>query len=396
MKQNVFIKRLPLALAVLGLAWVGCEYDAPSSVWQPDANLGAFPVISGMTPAGRAGAGVHTIVINGQGFSADASKNTVFVGSARAEVVNATETAITIVRPNTVGDSLTVKVLVEGAYGIGTFPGYGVTAVNRTYGNKAVTGFIQYMAADKADNVYALLTTKAVTKIDQAAENGTAFGANKSKKKNGGIVAWTDGIYLNENGATGLNMIPLTGGDSGKLADFPAAPKSFDFDAAGAAVGVGDRNGIVIILPDKSTRTLSEFNDVSAVYVHCYRGSLYVTDGTALWKTTISADYSSATAKEKLFDITTDYAGYADSKILSFVMDADGNLVVCTNKAEDPIFQILVTGEAGPFYKGILPANSGGQLVWGGSHYLYLNMQQLAAADRDILRIDAGKDEAGK
>jgi hypothetical protein len=395
MKHNVFIKRLPLALALLALAWAGCEYDAPASVWEPDANLGTFPVISGVTPEGQAGAGVHSITINGQGFSADLSKNTVFVGTARAEVTAATESAITILRPNITGDDLAVKVLVEGAYGIGQLPGYAVDAVNRMYGNKNVTGFIQFMAVDRTENIYVLTTTKSVTKID-ATETGSAFGANKSKKKNAGIVAGPDGaVYLNEAAGTALNRIPPEGGDSVKRADFPAAPKSFDFDANGAAVGVGDKNGLQIILADLSTRSLPEFNDLTAVWVKCYQGSVYVTDGTGLWKSTIAGDYSSATPKEKVFDVT-EVAGYADAKILSFVMDADGNLVVCTNKAVDPIFQVGANGTAAPFYKGILPPSCGGHLVYGGSHYIYLNMQLLAAADRDILRIDAGRNEADK
>ncbi|MDM7925635.1 MAG: IPT/TIG domain-containing protein [bacterium] len=395
MKHNVFIKRLPLALVLLALAWAGCEYDTPASVWDPGADLGTFPEITGVSPDGRAGAGVHFITINGQGFASDASKNTVYVGTARAEVTAATASSLTILRPNITGDGLAVKVLVEGAYGIGQFPGYAVDAVNRLYGNKNVTGFIQFMGVDRSENIYVLTTTKSVTKID-ATEAGSAFGANKSKKKNAGIVVGPDGAaYLIEAGGTALNRIPVEGGDSVKLADFPATPKGFDFDAQGAAVGVGDKNGLQIILSDLTNKSLTEFNDLSAVWVKCYRGSVYVTDGTGVWKSTIAADYSSATPKEKVFDIA-DVPGYADSKILSFVMDQDGNLVVCTNKATDPIFQILADGTPAPFYKGILPASCGGHLVYGGSRYIYLNMQQLAAADRDILRIDAGRNEAGK
>ncbi len=395
MKHNVFIKRLPLALAILALAWAGCEYDTPASVWNPGADLGTFPEITGVSPDGRAGAGVHALTINGQGFSPDVSKNTVYVGTARAEVTAASASSITILRPNTTGEGLAVKVLVEGAFGIGQLPGYAVDAVSRIYGNKNVTGFIQFMGVDRAENIYALTTTKSVTKID-AAESGSAFGSNKSKKKNAGIVAGPDGaVYLNESGGMALNRIPPEGGNSVKWADFPAIPKGFDFDAQGAVIGVGDKNGIQIILSDLTGKSLTEFNDLTAVWVKCYQGSVYVTDGTGLWKATIAADYSSVTPKEKVFDIT-EVAGYADARILSFVMDADGNLVVCTDKAVDPIFQILADGTPAPFYKGILPESCGGQLVYGGGRYIYLNMQQLAAADRDILRIDAGRNEAGK
>lgn len=395
MKRNVFIKRLPLALAILALAWAGCEYDTPASVWNPGEDLGTFPEITGVSPDSRAGAGVHSITINGQGFSPDASKNTVFVGTARAEVTASSASSITILRPNITGEGLAVKVLVEGAYVIGQFPGYTVDAVNRIYGNKNVTGFIQFMGVDQADNIYALTTTKSVTKID-AAESGSTFGSNKSKKKNAGIVAGPDGaVYLIESGAAALNRIPPEGGNSVKWADFPATPKTMDFDAQGTVIGVGDKNGLQIILADLTNRSLAEFNDLSAVWVKCYRGSVYVADGTSLWKSTIAADYSSATPKEKVFDIA-EVAGYADAKILSFVMDVDGNLVVCTDKAVDPVFQILADGTPAPFYKGILPASCGGQLVYGGGRYIYLNMQQLPAADRDILRIDAGRNEAGK
>ncbi len=57
MKKNFHSVRGPALLALLVLLGAGCEYKVPKSVWDPNADLGAFPTITTVIPEGRAGGG---------------------------------------------------------------------------------------------------------------------------------------------------------------------------------------------------------------------------------------------------------------------------------------------------------------------------------------------------
>jgi hypothetical protein len=394
MKKNVHSVRLPALLALLVLLGAGCEYKVPKSVWDPNADLGAFPTITSIIPAGRAAGGAQTITIQGSGFSADPSKCTVFVGSTGAVILSSAENQIVVQRPATSGDSLTVKVLVEGAYGIALFHGYAVDPVFRLYGNKALVSLVQWIDVDASENLFGLKITRDILKI-LPDENKIDFGLNSFKKKCLDMKLGPDGaLYETELGTTTLHRIPPEGGNSVKYATLPAVPRCFDFDANGTAVLVGDKTGLMMVLSDLSARTLSVFNDLTPVAVRCYNGQVFMTDGQAIWKTALSADYSSAGPKEKVFDLAQ-AADYAGSKITSFVMDENGVLIVCTDRTGDALFEISAGGTVGTFYKGILPSYASGQLAWGSGHYLYLNMQA-QSANKDVMRIDAGRNEAGK
>jgi hypothetical protein len=393
MKKNVYSVRIPALLALVILLGTGCEYKIPKSVWDPNADLGAFPTISSILPEGRAGGGAQSITIQGSGFSADPSACTVFIGSTRAEILSSAEDRIVVRRPAVSGDSLTVKVLVEGAYGIALFHGYGVERVFRLYGNKALAPLVQWIDLDASENLYGLKITRDVWKIFTSEEK-TSFGLNSFKKKCVGMRIGPDGaLYEIELGVKTLHRIAPEGGDSEKYADLSAVPRCFDFDANGAAVFAGDNTGLFLLLPDLSARTLTVFNDLKPVEIHCYNGQVFVCDGQAIWKTALSADYSTADPKEKVFDMTQ-AADYAGSSIRSFVMDENGVLIVCTDRAGDSMLEVA-NGTVGIFYKGILPSYASGQLAWGSGHFLYLNMQA-ESANKDVLRIDAGRNEAGK
>jgi hypothetical protein len=394
MKKNVHSVRLPALLALLILLGSGCEYKVPKSVWDPNADLGAFPTITGLLPADRATGGAQTITIQGSGFSADTSRCSVFFGGTKAMILSSAENQVVVQRPASSGDTLTVKVLVEDAYGIALFHGYAVDKVFRLYGNKALKSLLQWIGVDASENLFGLKITRDILKI-LPNEDKIDFALNAFKKKCTDIKLGPDGaLYEIEMGSKTVYRIAPEGGSSQKYAELPAIPLRFDFDANGTAVFAGDKTGLVLLLADLSARTLPVFNDLTPVGVRCYNGQVFVYDGQAIWKTTLSADYSTAGPKEKVFDMAQ-AADYAGSNITSFVMDENGFLIVSTDRTGDALFEVSTGGTVGTYYKGILPSYASGQLAWGSGHYLYLNMQA-ESANKDVLRIDAGRNEAGK
>ena len=400
MKKNVHSARVAALLVLLVLLAAGCEYKVPKSVWDPNADLGAQPTITSIDPAGRAGGGEQTITIQGSGFSADTSKCRVFFGGAAAKIISSSEDQIVVLRPAVTGDSITIKVLVTGAYTIATFPGYAVDQVYRLYGFKALVNLVQWIDVDGSENLYGYRVTKDILKIlPPPSELASPFGNFKATQKCAGIKAGPDGaIYAIGVGSPALQRIAPEGGNSVKYVDLPINPKCFDFDASGSAVFAGDKTGVAVLLSDLSIRTLSVFNDVTAIGLHCYNGHVFVADAKAIWKTTLSADYSSADPKEKVFDIATQApdTAYASKNITSFVMDENGELIVSTSRTSgDPLLLVPASGAASIYYKGLLPSYASGLLAWGSEHYVYLSMQA-DTKNKDVLRIDAGRNEAGK
>jgi hypothetical protein len=395
MKKNVHSVRVAALLAPLVLLAAGCEYKVPKSVWDPNADLGAQPTITSMDPSGRASGGAQTISIQGSGFSADPSKCSVFFGGVAAEIISAADNQIVVQRPKVTGDSITIKVLVTGTYTIASFPGYAVDPVYRLYGFKALAALIQWIAVDADENLYGIKVTKDILRI-LPNETSASYGTYTLKQKCAGIRIGPDGaLYSVGVGSNAFQQIPPEGGNSVKYADLPAPARCFDFDAQGTAVFLGDNTGLFLLLPDLSTRTLSVFNDLKPVGLRCYKGQVFAYTAQAIWKTTLTADYSSAGPKEKVFDIS-EVADYAGSSITSFVMDEHDGLVVSTSQAGgNPLLQVSADGAVSIYYKGILPDYASGQLAWGSGHFLYLNMQAVSS-NKDVLRIDAGMNEAGK
>jgi hypothetical protein len=376
-------------VAGLGLLWAaaGCDkYQGPAAIYDPNAPLGAFPEIRAVEPALNAEAGVFRIVIRGRNFAKEAARNSVYFDNTQALIQSCTDTAIVVYRPAVAGDSLTIKVLVEGAVAFGKYPGYGVAEAARLYGKLPTKNIVQLLAVDKNENLYALKITKDIIRLSTD-EYQSPFGMRTFRAKAMDMKAGPDGgMYLQPQKAKQLYRIPPEGGDTEPYANFAAAAHYFDFDRNGNIFGGGEKTGISVILPDLTSRVVGDGSDLTVTGLRVYNDGVYVTEGTAIWRLSIMDADGSLASKTKVFDITAQ-AGYEQTQILSFAFSEEGNLFVSINHA-DAVLIVYPDGSMEPLYKGILPA-SGGQLVWGNGNYLYLNMTESPKIN-DILRIDTG------
>ena len=84
----------------------------PNDVWDEEDIGNATPIVTGVVPADGAFAGIDTIIISGQYFSLSFSENLVYFNGMLGNVVNATSTALSVVPPNLISDSVTIKVAV--------------------------------------------------------------------------------------------------------------------------------------------------------------------------------------------------------------------------------------------------------------------------------------------
>lgn len=106
----IFILVLAFTFAFMG----GCTDEPQESINNP-SQIGSDkdpPEISDVQPE-SALAGVSKVEISGENFSANPEENLVFFNAQRADIIEATETKLTVLAPNEVGDSVKLKVAIQ-------------------------------------------------------------------------------------------------------------------------------------------------------------------------------------------------------------------------------------------------------------------------------------------
>ena len=387
------IRILPLAFAGLLAVLAGCNYKGPDAIWNPIAPLGIIPEILRVDPSPRAEPGVFTIALRGLNFGSDTSKIDVYFNSTQVLIKSRSDSVIVVYRPNIIGDDITIKVSLEGAAAFGKFSGYSVAEAARLYGKLPQKSIISMLAVDKRETLYALKNNLKDFVLIDTAETQAAFGNRTIKNKSADMKVGPDGgLYITEKKSSQLYRVPPEGGSTEPFAMFAANVHYIDYDINGNLFGAGEKTGISVLLPDLTSRVVGNASDLTVVCLHVYNNAVYVADGTTIWRSEIQDADGSLGKKTKIFNIAA-VQEYAASKILSFVLDANGVFYIATDHA-DAVFLYYPDGTTEPLYKGLLPKNSG-QLVWGNGNHLFLTMVLLPKTN-DIMRFHVGANEAPK
>lgn len=118
MEKLFYIKKIKSKFAGIALLFLfaftfaACNEDVTPSLWE-EKPKGDTPVISEVSPANKALAGVTTITIKGQNFSSDPSKNFVYFGGTQATILSASPTELVVKAPAVLGD-VKIKIAVFG------------------------------------------------------------------------------------------------------------------------------------------------------------------------------------------------------------------------------------------------------------------------------------------
>jgi len=386
MKKNYQFSLIPL----LALLIAGCEYDHPKAVWDPNEALGDIISVTSIEPAGRAVAGVQTIKITGQNFSADPGKNQVYFGGAKTTVRSSSPTELIVNRPNSYGDSLIVNVLVDRAYILGRFSPYGVAQVARLYGNLPSKNIVQMIDLDAQESIYALKNDKSVIKIPSN-ESPEVFGSRDFRGNASDLKVGPGGqVFIKQFSHTNLYVIPAEGGVTVKYGSFAKQGSFIDFDENNNCYTVGKNSGVSVLKPDLTSAAVGDYEDLDATWIKACYGFIYVSDAAGIYRSQILGPDGSLGGKERIFNLLL-VPGYDTSAILSFAIAQSGNLYVATDNAV-PLLMVSTDGAVQPFYQEIIIPNSG-QLVWGNGNYAYINMTEVNATN-DIFRIDMAEQGA--
>jgi hypothetical protein len=386
MKKAIFFSVLPL----LAMLIAGCEYDHPKAVWDPNEDLGVSVTVTSVEPAGRADAGVQTIRITGQNFSAEPEKNQVYFGGIRTTVRTSSPTELIVNRPNTYGDSLLINVRVEKAYILGRYSPYGVAQVARLYGNMPSKNIVQMIDLDAQESIYALKNDKTVIKIPSN-ESPEVFGSRDFRGNASDLKVGPGGqVFIKQFNHTNLYAIPAEGGVTVKYGSFAKQGSYIDFDENNNCYTVGKNNGVSVLKPDLTSAAVGDYEDLDATWIRACNGFIYVSDAAGIYRSQILGPDGSLGTKSKVFDLTQ-VPGYDASAILSFAVAQGGNLYVATDNIK-PLLTVSPDGTVQPFYSEIIIPNSG-QLVWGNGNFAYVNMTEDNPTN-DIFRIDMAEQGA--
>lgn len=386
---------------ILSALFEACEYENnPAAIYNPSAALDTTgkPVITGITPATQAAAGVREITITGVNLTGT-DTSWVIIGGASPVIKNRQSTSITFYRPALTSDRYDKPISVSV-----TDPTMEATSSNIAYYVETpgvVTGDYSISSKplggadfDSAGNVY-VITNKTLYRIDFAGVTQTTlansaaltssdfnsppfvcFGPASNNRNL--FIAAANQSYIWRLAESGI----FSSGKPVKLL-VPSAVNTIDFDENGNLYTAGNGNFYVA---DKSVGDSAApiFTEISGyagvtnlVKIRIFNESssgnkyIYIADSMHVWKALLSD--SSLAMGAPLVDLSA-HSELSGCTISSFDIDHNGSIFLCLqHNPSYSLFFVESDGSITPFYRdpNILPKTVD-KLVWGNSNYLYL------------------------
>ena len=391
MKKNMLAV---LLLTTTILLFLNCKNNNPSSIYNPDVVNGATPIINEVSPTDSAYASVGQVIITGQNFSAVAAENLVFFDGARAEMIAASTTQLTVKPPLIVGDTLKIKVSVRGAQFFSEPFTYRLKPAVLVWGNlmdNANKGYA--IAADLAGNVYVDIEGKIIKKISPDEKipytAQTSHYADVTFLKANGMKMGPDTTLYAAYGAGRVKKISTIATDQteGTFASFSDVPQDLDFDAAGNVwATAGD--DVYLIKMDGSSTKIKTF-PVPVKTVRVFDGYLYIsgksddTGEAKIWRCEILGE--TLGNEEVVLDIAAT-SWLAGITVNAFTFSADGEMYLGTDAIPDAIFVYdTITENYEPLFPGLIEANIFA-LCWDETNSLYAIQQEKTASN--VLKLD--------
>ncbi len=399
-----------VSIFVMMVLLLQCAEEPQKSLWETDPNyeVKPDPVVSAVEPQ-SAYAGITEVTIHGDNFdpSDNYSHTRVYFAGVKAQVLSVTgDSLITCVTPVVSGDSLLIKVQVDGALLFGISQPYKVENAEEEYGG--ITGaYNAYgLAVDLNENLYISLGDGRiiyVTPDEEIVEYDTLNAFFRTMKMGPGNVLYAGRtIYMYRLTGTSYDSLRL----SRPLNDF-------DFDA----------NQNIFYSTRFAIRMLDQGNTDSekAAYPSYVVGALRVFDGyvyvaasytgvdttqvqRGIWRNQILNAQGDLGPTELVFNWREYFGSGAVGipNILSITFAEDGDLYIGADSTaiSDAIIVVHRDGDgnylpenAEPLYNAVLmpPATT---MVWGTGQYLYVNRRSLSDDLKRIIRVTMGKNSA--
>lgn len=384
-------------MAFLGslLLIIGCtEWEPPDYAGSLD---GPIPVITRVEPPDSAGGGVNLITVVGKNFASTLDSNTIYFDSYIAEKIDGTDSSVTVLRPNLVSDSATVKVLIANALVVAKYFPYKITSVYTEVGDFLEARPIRGITVDAGENLYVLEfisspRSNPVFKITPAGEKTILGSTNKSVNDvkvapNGALVCMTNDTIITQ-------VDPATQTESiyAYVDEFVAGSKRSkkvqygDFDQNGYFYTGGSKSGLYVVTPGDSVAQLgnSLYSGDKILCIRVYQNNVYVLLATGIYRT--GFNQSGQLNNEKVEVLKWSEMGdFAAATANWFDFSSDGRIFVATDNSNPLLVFNPADGSQDIYYKSVLPSPAT-KIAWGTGNYLYM-----AVGSQEImLKIDMG------
>jgi hypothetical protein len=364
---------------------IGCKNETVQPLWDKGFTNTPAPVITRLEPDSVARPGVNTIKIIGDNFAPALSDNQVYFAGLKAEVVEGSATSLTVLRPNIVGDSISVNVFTSNGIVIARYGPYKVASVMDQFINSALQ--MDAIEIDKNENLYfAERLSLDIYKISPSGSKtkiGTARTIVSDMK-----FAPSGNLLIVSQGTGVIDQIDITTGNRTPWVYLVNRLGFCDFDANGNFYVGGLNRSLYIVSPDTSKKTISDYSSENILSLRIYNGYIYVlTARSVIWRNQILDAAGNLGVKEKVLDLSG--TGFPSSP-QRFTFSASGLLYIASS---DTLQRTVVTYDLSSaklesVYKGIIPDSPPIRFVWGTENLLYL--LSTAGPNWTIVRIDAG------
>jgi hypothetical protein len=382
-----------LALVVLS----ACnDFKTSPTMWDPNKSYPTGSVITGVSPANSAIAGVREISIIGK-FSSKLDSNWIYFGSEQAIIKRMSAAADTLVvyRP-VISGALTINAVIVQADSAGKFS-YNLESPIRSSDMTGIpTGIVGVMEANKngtvgGDTIW-IASTGYVTMllpngIDLIPYKDTSYLKPKINNKNADFSkAFSDMkfgphgfLYATFVGSKYLYQLDPASVTPVVYTTFSAAYNSsvFDFNSNGDIYFNGLKSGLFLVKQGSTTPVavgVADYTGTTFAGIRVYNGYVYgvAPSSTILFRSPINPD-GTVGSKETVVNIAAD-TSLTGCTISSFNFASDGTVLVSLLGNANYSLYILENGSLSPYYhNNILPTGIN-QLIWGGGRYLYLRV----------------------
>ncbi len=332
----------------LSLYIYGCQSEPTSSLYQYNQQYLPNPTVDSLSPS-SALAGIDTITIYGRNFSAVADPNheIVYFNSSPAQIFSGDANKIKVKAPALQGDSIAVRVTVNGALLYSPIFNYKLIAAIAPYGNLVTVTdtnlAVSLCVGPPPDNaLYSEITSTA--DIDRGIVKVTASGTTTYGTATTGVKHWNS-IVFGTGGylycARDFRAIYRYAPGGGSLQQLPWAASSsstthftyMDFDPNQNLWVGGNNQSIYKIMPNATSKTYPFVGNVQSV--RYYNGYLYfvanvATNPSKVFRAPIVND--SLGTPEVYFDISNDPTGGKNMYAITF--SADGDMYAGTDSSD--------------------------------------------------------------
>ncbi|TFH01812.1 MAG: hypothetical protein E4H13_03870 [Calditrichales bacterium] len=412
MKRNVFI-RVGIFLIAL-FVFMNCAEEPTKSLYDPNYKPSkADPVVTAVAPEGGTFAAIGEVTITGLNFSSDPGVVHVYFGGVKGTLLSSSDTEIHVIAPNIAGDSLDIKVRIDGALMFGEFTPYKLEVAVRPYGGINYISDALGIACDGDENLYVSVYGPKIVKIapDEVAsdyvtaDQGVDGAFEVLKMGPGGELYGARLRFLYKTPAGGGSIARASGRLGGR-------PFDLDFDENGNLY-YASTGGVYMVRSDFTDTLMVAYPSVNLSSIRVYDGyvytaGLYTGTGTpdyrvGIWRNQITNSNGILGATENVFNLEEYYDNTPGVPgIRTFTFAEDGDMYIgCDSTAISEAIIVARptangeyhTADAEPLFKVLLipPAT---KLCWGAGQYMYMNRRSNNTEEKNLLRLTIGKNSA--